>query len=96
MSKSFNSFGQILHAVGVRVRVAGSGTLNLYLRSIDNTSSEQLPSITMQSFNTEPTQLANFVSQNMQVHGEVTAIDETFNICKIVVFVKPEAAEYPR
>lgn len=97
MAKQAVSTGEILHAVGVRIRATGSGTLQLFMNSLDAVNTSQLPSITMAATtNKEVTQLANFKDQYMQVEGRTTAINETFNISKIIVFIKPYAAEYPR
>lgn len=88
--------GEILHCVGVRYRVNGSGSLRTTLRSYDNVESSSLANVTMAaSTNREPTILANFRQQAMQLELKTTAIDETFKISKIVVFVRPIATGYP-
>lgn len=46
--------------------------------------------------NREPTVLANFIDQRAQLEGKTTLINETFNISKITIFVKPVATGYPQ
>lgn len=92
-----NSFiGERLHAVGVRMRVVGSGNLRTTLYSLDEVNSSTLANIAMQATtNREPTILANFTEQRMQVEVKTTEMDETFRIGKIIIFVKPVAEDYP-
>lgn len=90
------SVGEILHAVAVRMRVVGSGNLQIFLRSLDNIRNTQLTSHPMiATTNIEPTILANFQEQRIQLEIKTTLIDETFTISRIVVFVKPIAEGYP-
>lgn len=88
--------GEVLHAVGVRLRVTGAGDLQLFLRSLDNVRNTQLVSHPMAATtNVEPTILANFTEQRIQLELKTTEIDETFMISRIVVFVKQVAEGYP-
>lgn len=88
--------GEILHAVAVRMRVVGSGNLKLYLHTLDEIFTDQLPSIPMLgATNIEPTVLANFSDQRIQLEIKTTQINDQFNISKIIVFVKPVAQGYP-
>lgn len=92
-----NSFiGELLHFVAVRYRVTGSGSLRTTLQSLDEVNAQTLPIMTMASTTAkELSILANFRSQRAKVRIETTAIDETFNVSKIVVFTKPTAAGFP-
>lgn len=88
---------QLIHYGFVTTRVTGTGILKLFLHSLDDVRNVQLPSIIMSS----PTQkeeqvLANFVEQGAQLEIRTEALDETFNISKIVIFVKPVFSERPR
>ena len=84
------------HFNTVRFRVKGSGNLQLALRSLDNIRSTSLTAIIMaSSTNREPTRLCNFIEQRAQLEIKTTAINETFTISKIIIFVKPFATEYP-
>ena len=86
----------IHHFVGVRFRITGSGVLDLVLQTLDGTSSSTLPTLTMASTtDIEPLRLANFTTQRAQLKGSTNAINETFVISRITVFVKPVATEYP-
>lgn len=94
--KQFSTVGEILHVVAVRLRVTGSGSLQYFLRSLDNTRSIQLTSHVMAATtNIEPTTLANFNEQRVQLELKTTLIDETFLISRIIIFVKPVATGYP-
>lgn len=89
--------GEILHAAAVRLRVTGSGNLKVFLRSLDNTRNVQLTSIPMSATtNREPTVIANFQEQRIQLELRTTEIDEGFTISRIVIFVKPIAEGYPQ
>lgn len=92
------SFGEILHTVAVRILVSGSGNLDLSLASLNEFQIQNLFPITMNltSNRQEPTQLANFVDQYTQIQFMTNAINEVFTISKIIAFVKPYGAEYPR
>jgi hypothetical protein len=88
--------GEILHTVGVRYRVTGSGNLQTFLRSLDDVRNVQLANISMSATtNREPTILANFQEQRVQLELKTTVMNEVFTISKIVLFVKPVAETYP-
>lgn len=89
--------GEILHFNAARLRVTGSGSLKLYLRSLDEVKSSTLPTITMAATNNiEPTVLADYIDQMGYLEFGTTEINETFIVCKIVIFVKPVASGYPQ
>lgn len=91
------SSGDILHFGVCRFRVNGSGTLNLFLRSLDDVHNLTIPTIAMQlRTNKEPVVLANFTDQRAQLEINVTEIEEYFTITKIIVFVKSVATGYPQ
>lgn len=98
MAKKRNQFsGEVLHFNAVRLRVTGSGSLLLYLNSLDEVKVSQLPSITMAaSTNIEPVSLANFTDQRAQIEFKTTEINETFSISRMVIFVRPTATGYPQ
>lgn len=84
------------HVVGVRMRVTGSGNLQIGLEDLDNIQVQALVPVPMQATTRfEPTRLANFQSQRIRFTGTTTLINETFHIRRIVIFVKPVAVEYP-
>lgn len=95
MAKS--GIGDILHFGAVRFRIVGSGSLIMYLRSLDDVRNQQLVDLTMQSVtNREPVVLANFKEQCAQLELSVTEIDETFTIGKIIIFTKATETGYPQ
>lgn len=84
------------HIVGVRLRVVGTGELDLSLADLDDIQVQNLVPITMATTTRfEPLRLANFQSQRTRLVGMTTEIDETFAIQRIIVFGKPVAMEYP-
>lgn len=84
------------HVVGVRLRVTGSGDLQLSLESYDQVQVQNLVPLNMLNPNRfEPTRLANFQSQRIRLVGKVTEINEWFEIHRIVIYAKPVAVEYP-
>ena len=88
---------EILHFGYVGLRASGSGTLLLYLRSLDNIRSSQLPSITLASpTNIEPKVIANFVEQRAQLEIRTEGLNEVFNISRIVIGTKAIFTEKPR
>lgn len=98
MASNVNPFtGEILHHVAVRIRVTGTGVLRLSLHSLDDVNSQTLAPLTMiATTNREETVLANYTDQYGQIEVKTTGIDEIFNIDKLIFFIKPDAAEYPR
>ena len=84
------------HVVSVRLRVVGSGNLQLSLTDLDDTRTQDLVDIPMSSTTRiEPLRLANFQSQRIRLVGRTTEISEYFKIQRILIFAKPVAQEYP-
>lgn len=84
------------HVVSVRLRVVGSGNLQLSLADLDDIQVQNLVPIPMQATTRfEPLRLANLQSQRIRLVGKTTEIDETFAIQRIIMFAKPVAQEYP-
>jgi hypothetical protein len=84
------------HIVSIRLRVVGSGQLDLSLADLDDIQVQNLVPITMAATTRfEPLRLANLQSQRIRLVGKTTEIDETFTIQRIIVFGKPVAIEYP-
>lgn len=95
MANQFN--GELLHFNAVRLRVVGSGNLDLEFRSLDDVETQTLTPVTMATAtNREPTQLANFRQQRGQLRFSVNAINEYFTISKIIIFVRPYQSGYPQ
>lgn len=94
--KAGSVVGTIQHYNAVRMRLTGSGTLQMTLFSLDDIDSQTLVPFTMASTTQrEPTRLANFKSQRACLEVKTTLIDETFRIGKIIIFAKPVESEFP-
>ena len=94
--KSSRNEEVINHFGAVRLRVTGSANLRLTLYSLDEVKSNVLATIPLNSTtNIEPNRLANFTQQRAKLDIRTTAINETFTISKIIVFVKPVAKSFP-
>lgn len=84
------------HVVSVRIRLTGSGNLQIGLEDLDNVQVYPMVPLVMQpTTRIEPTRLANFQSQRIRFTGLTTEINEIFHIRRIVIFAKPVAVEYP-
>ncbi len=95
MSKSSFS-GEILHFNAVRMRVTGSGNLQLSLHSLDDVKVSQLNNIVMASpTNIEPTALANYIDQRGQLELKTTELGETFVVSRITIYIRPIFSSYP-
>ena len=85
------------HVVAVRLRVKGSGNLQLFLTDLDQVQTDTLVPLPMQATTRfEPMRLANLQSQRIRLEGKTTEINETFSINRIVIYAKPVAQEYPQ
>lgn len=88
--------GLIQHFGSVRLRVTGSGTLELKLLSMDAVFTRTLGDITMSSeSNKESLRPTNFTQQRAQLEIKTSEINEVFLISKIVVYTKPIASAFP-
>lgn len=86
----------ICHYNAVRIRVVGSGVLQMAFFSLDNAINEVIaPVIMSNTSGIEPRSLANFITQRAFLELKTTEIDEIFNVNRIVVFAKPLWSEYP-
>jgi hypothetical protein len=94
-SSGFN--GELLHFGSTRLRITGTGVLRQTLYSLDDVESYTVPTITMSATtNREPVSLTNFIQQRAYLEFKTTAINETFRIDKIVIYVKVVASGYPQ
>jgi hypothetical protein len=84
------------HVVGVRMRVVGSGNMDLALADLDDIQVQTLVPIVMAATTRiEPFRLSNLQSQRIRLVGQVTEINEWFQIQRILIYAKPVAQEYP-
>lgn len=86
----------IVHFTSLRMRVIGSGSLQMRMISQDSIYEQILTPFTMSAAtNIRPTRLMNFQHQKAIFEGKTTAIDERFEINKIIFFAKNVFTEYP-
>lgn len=83
------------HAVGARLRVTGSGNLQMQFTDLAAGVDILVPIAMQATTAIEPTRLANFQSQRMRFEGITTEINEVFVIRRLVLYVKEVAVEYP-
>lgn len=96
MAKSSGGAENILHCTGVRLRVIGSGNLDMTLNSLDNVRSFPMIALPMTATaERELTRLGNFKSQRIQLTFSVNVLDEYFKVSKIVLFAKSSGTSYP-
>lgn len=87
----------VLHVAAFRIRVNGSGVLRGTFKGLDSVASETSPTLTMSATpGVQPTVLSNFIGQRIFLRLETTAIDEKFNINRVIIFVKPIWSSYPQ
>lgn len=86
----------IVHFTSLRMRVIGQGSLQMRMISQDSVYDQILVPFTMSvSTSIRPTRLMNFQHQKAIFEGKTTAIDERFEINKIIFFAKNVFTEYP-
>lgn len=94
--KSGTTYESEHHVVGVRMRIKGTGNLDMYLTDLDDVRRYDMVPFTMApTTRIEPTRLANFQSQRIRLVGSTNEINEQFTISRIIIFAKPVAMEYP-
>ena len=103
MAKSAGITGDIVHTVGVRYRVRGTGQLRTRLYNMGTPGDTDAPQrfVNLDNLNMTPgsgrekTAIANFQDQGIQIYFRTIFINETINMSKIILFVKPVAESYP-
>ena len=92
-----SSAGEILHVGGVRLRVVGSGSLQMSMRSLDDEVIVNLyPTILQTTTSKEPFTLTNYSNQRGQLKVGTVLFDEYFVVSKIVIFTKALYSGYPQ
>lgn len=90
------STDNIIHYASVRMRIVGSGQLDMTMHSQDDVYTQPLAPFNMQSTtNIRPTRLMNFQHQKASLKGSVNVLDEWFRINKIVIYAKEVFSDYP-
>lgn len=86
----------ITHFTAVRMRLTGSGNLDMTLYSMDDVNSQALvPFVMASATNIQPTRLCNFNEQRASLYLSVDVIDEWFNIKRIMLFTAEHATSFP-
>src|SRR5215203_2475285 len=86
----------IQHITAVRMRVVGSGNLEMTLYSQDDIQSQALVPFALAATTPyQPTRLANFIQQRASLDIRTDVINEWFRINRIVLFTKEFASSYP-
>lgn len=88
--------GNISHFTAIRMRIVGSGTLNMTLYSLSDERSEVLVPFTLSATTRiMPTRLANFMEQMASLELETTELNGYFRINRIVIFTREIFSSYP-
>lgn len=88
--------GNIVHSVGIRYRIRGTGIFRTRMWNLDAVRYQELNNINLDTPSSrEKTIITNFQDQGIQIQFRTIHIDEVFNVSKIVCFVKPVAESYP-
>lgn len=86
----------IIHFGAISVRVVGSGNFIPTFFGYDSVDSEVLnPLIMSATSKKELFRLANFQAQRGMLKLETIAINETFKVNNITIFIKPLWTNYP-
>lgn len=94
---SNGSSGELIsHFSAVRVRVNGTGFLQLALFSYDDVVSTTMIPLTMATAtNIVPTRLTNFQQHRASLEMKTVNIDEEMRVNRIIIFAKPVFTEWP-
>jgi len=96
LSAGAGSQDNINHYTSVRMRIIGSGQLDMVMFSQDDIYSSTLVPFTMAAAtNIRPTRLMNFQHQRAYLKGSTDVAGEWFSINKIVFYVKEVFTDYP-
>lgn len=88
--------GSVLHYGLVRLRVNGTGSLQLTLIGYDNVQQSVLVPLDMSANpGWELDRLANFKNQKARLRLSTSEIDEVMAINNIIIYVKPMWSQYP-
>lgn len=91
-----SSQDNIVHYTSVRMRIIGSGQLDMTMYTQDEIySSDLLPFTMTAATNIRPTRLMNFQHQRAYLKGSTDVAGEWFKINKIVIYAKEVFTDYP-
>lgn len=88
---------KIIHTHSYRIRVVGSGNLHATLYTLNSVRSQTLTDIVLTATSArEQTVLSNFASQRIMLKLQTDAIDNTFDITRIIMFLKTLWTQKPQ
>lgn len=88
--------GAIFHYGAVRLRIVGSGELDMEFIGLDPADTSSLVAITMENPAARaPKRLSNYIGQRARLKVSTDVINEWFRINTISIFVKELWQEYP-
>lgn len=91
-----SSQDNIVHYTSVRMRIIGSGELEMTMFSQDDVYSYVMVPFTMAATtNIRPNRLMNLLQQRASLQGLTDTKDEWFSINKIVIYAKEVFTDYP-
>lgn len=86
----------ISHFAAIRIRVNGTGNLNMKVSSLDGIRTKTLVPFVMQTLTRIiPTRIVNFMEQRASFQLQTTEMNEYFRINRIVIFMKEKFTSYP-
>lgn len=86
----------ISHFAAIRIRVLGTGNLQMAVYSLDDVKSKTLvPLVMSTTARIIPTRLVNFMEQRASFELKTTAIDEKMKVNRIIIFTKEVFSSYP-
>jgi hypothetical protein len=95
-TKSSSNEEIVNHFGAIRLRVSGSASLYSTFYSLDEVEQTILVPITVISAaRIEPNRLSNFTQQRAKLELRTININETFEISKLIVFIKLVAKSFP-
>lgn len=89
--------GNVTHFAGVRLRVVGSGNLQITVGTLEDVITKSPSAIVMdEPTRIEPYRIVNFMSQRASFQFKTTAENEWFKVNQLVVYMKPVFTNYPQ
>ncbi len=86
----------ICHFNAVRIRLVGSGNLDMEMIPMDSTDGQVLePFVMVAATNIQPTRLMNTIEQRAMLKISTDDQDEIFKINRIIIYSKELFSSYP-
>lgn len=86
----------INHFAAIRIRVVGTGNLEMNVYSLDDVRSKELVPFALQATNRrQPTRIVNFMENRASFRLMTEDAGDYFRINRVIVFMKPVFSSYP-